>query len=341
MGRRFSCSTETKTGACGAVAFQLLPQDERRADACGGQHELKGDLKYKIFGMNPLVFFLFLHLFLTTTYHKSFAYLSSPESNPSEPLLNPSKILPTRIFLTILLTRMFSSVIVVILLALFQIHTCGAQPVNASNFIIKHIASDYFPHAKGDLSAFDVHTRFLGYNDTTQSWLTGLNPASGNSDEEKAKMMTEAAYAKPFDDNDQDMTEDVDSLLAAVAGMSSAAPQKRHDDGSQFLTSYRHAVHWPSCADALSCMSGVTCHFDLDIDSKPRNQCQKVNKHKCCVGWSTYFTERDLFSTTWNKCDELIRTEQLTHASCKGYGSFDLGNRNHGSVCFSDRATRC
>ena len=227
---------------------------------------------------------------------------------------------------------MFSPAIVIGFLGLSQLPSSVAQPVNASGFIIKHIASDYFPNAKGDLSAFDVHAKFVGYDGTTQSWLTTLNPASENSDEAKARMMTAAAYAKPFDDNDQDMTKDVNSLLAAIAGNSSALLQKR----STFQVSDDHTINWATCTNSLSCNSGATCEFTIDIANDPRSLCQPQSGENCCISWSTYTVNADFFQTTWNTCNNLVTTGQQTDASCEGYGS-DQG----GDVCLSDRATGC
>ena len=135
---------------------------------------------------------------------------------------------------------MFSPAIIAgLVLGLSQIPSGVAKPVNTSDLIITHVASDYFPNAKSDLSRFDVDVRFVGYDATTHSWLTGLDPASGGSDEEKAKLITAAAYAKPFDTNDPDMTEDVNSLLGAINGNVTAV-QKR--DGSSFRVAASHAV---------------------------------------------------------------------------------------------------
>ena len=122
---------------------------------------------------------------------------------------------------------MIISIIASLCLGLSHLATVNAQPVGATDFIITHIASDYFPHTKSDLSDFDVDVKFIGLNATTQSWLTGLDPASGSNDEEKARMMTEAAYAKPFDANDSDIARDINSLLTAING-DAALIQKRN-----------------------------------------------------------------------------------------------------------------
>ena len=133
------------------------------------------------------------------------------------------------------------AIITSLLLGLSQITSGVAQPVNTGSFIITHVASSYFPNAKSDLSRFDVDIQFVGYSGTTQSWLTGPNPASGKSDEEKAMIITAAAYTKPFNANDRDMTEDVNSLLAAINGTSTAL-QKR-GDGSSFKIETGHEVN--------------------------------------------------------------------------------------------------
>lgn len=56
----------------------------------------------------------------------------------------------------------FSAIIPSLLLGFSQIHSGIAQPVNASSVIITLPASDYFPHAKGDLSPFDVDVKYVG-----------------------------------------------------------------------------------------------------------------------------------------------------------------------------------
>ena len=230
---------------------------------------------------------------------------------------------------------MFSCAIVAsILLGLSQIPNSVAQPVNASSFIITHVASDYFPNTKSDLSAFDVDVQFVGFNATTQSWLTGLDPASGSSDKEKAMLITAAAYAKPFDANDPDMTEDVNSLLAAIDG-NAAAVQKR--DGSSFSVSTAHAVLWSSCGALFSCLSGTTCTFSLDVGKAPRSQCQAQGTSTCCISWSDYSVSAGFFSTTWTTCNAEVEAQDQSSASCEGYGSSAQG----GDVCLSNRASGC
>ncbi|KAI9732718.1 MAG: hypothetical protein M1818_007452 [Claussenomyces sp. TS43310] len=114
----------------------------------------------------------------------------------------------------------FPAIICGLLLGLSQIPSGVAHPVDgdASSFRLTLIASDYFPHARGDLSRFDVDCIFMGFNASTQAWATSLDPASANGDEQKAMVMTEAAYIKPFDANDPDMPHDVAALLATIAG---------------------------------------------------------------------------------------------------------------------------
>lgn len=230
---------------------------------------------------------------------------------------------------------MFSPAIIAgLVLGLSQIPSGVAKPVNASDLIITHVASDYFPNAKSDLSRFDVDVRFVGYDATTHSWLTGLDPASGGSDEEKAKMITAAAYAKPFDANDPDMTEDVNSLLGAINGNVTAV-QKR--DGSSFRVAASHAVAWGTCGAVFSCLSGTTCTFSIAIGQAPRSQCQAQGKSTCCISWSDYNVRAGFFSTTWTTCNAEVNAQKRSLASCEGYGSSAQG----GDVCLSNRANGC
>ena len=230
---------------------------------------------------------------------------------------------------------MFSSTIIPsLLLGLSQINSGIAQPVNASSVIITHAASDHFPHAKGDLSPFDVDVKYVGYDSATRSWLTSLNPASGTSNEEKAKILTEAAYAKPFDANDPDMTADVNSMLATIAGNATGLGKR---DGSTFQVATAHAVKWASCAGVLGCLSGTYCTFSLDIGKAPRSQCQAVGGSNCCISWSNYNIRAGFFSSTWTTCNDEVTAQKRSTASCEGYGSSGQG----GDVCLSNRATGC
>jgi hypothetical protein len=52
-----------------------------------------------------------------------------------------------------------------LLLALITELAIGA----ASSFIVSLTAADYFPHAKGGLSPFDINTYFTNYNADTRS----------------------------------------------------------------------------------------------------------------------------------------------------------------------------
>ena len=209
-----------------------------------------------------------------------------------------------------------------------------AQPVNASSFIVTHAASDHFPNAKGDLSPFDVDVKYIGYDAATQSWLASLDPASGANDEEKARILTEAAYAKPFDANNTDMTADVNSLLATIAGNATNLQER---DGSSFRVSKKHAVNWSVCAGVLSCLSGTTCGFSVDIGKAPRSQCVSQGGQNCCISWSTYNVRAGFFSSTWTTCNDEVEAQEETEASCEGYGSSSQG----GDVCLSNRATHC
>lgn len=228
-----------------------------------------------------------------------------------------------------------SSIIASLLLGISQIPSAVAQPVDTNSFIITHVASDYFPHAKGDLSPFDVAVEYIGYNASTQSWLTALDPASGASDEAKAIMMTEAAYAKPFNVLDPDMTEDVAFLLAAVAGNTTTALERR--SGSTFQTASAHAVKWSTCAGVLSCLSGTTCSFSIDVSKAPRSKCQSQGGQNCCISWSNYNIRAGFFSATWTSCNSEVSAEKISDASCEGYGSSSQG----GDVCLSNRGTGC
>jgi hypothetical protein len=205
-----------------------------------------------------------------------------------------------------------------LLLSLVRIHNGVAHPVDSNGFIITHVAADHFPDTKGDLSRFNVDVRYVSYNATTQSWLTGPNPASGSTDREKATIIVEAAYAKPFDTNDPDMTKDVDSLLAAVAGNDIAIEGR---GGSTFRIATSHAVKWASSAGVLSCLSDTTCTFSLDVNKAPSSQCQAQGGANCCIGWLNYNVRVGFFSATWTACDSEVDASELSSASCEGYGT--------------------
>ena len=234
-----------------------------------------------------------------------------------------------------------STIITSLILGLSQISTGIALPATpaptpGTGIIINHAASDYFPHSKGDLSAFDVDVHFVGYSSATEAWLTSLDPHSASTDEEKARMLTEVAYAKKYDENDADMAGDVESLLAHVAGNVTTAGTgiaKR----SSFSTSAAHAVAWSACGTVFSCLAGTTCQFDMQINKAPRSHCESQGGSSCCISWSTYNVRAGFFSTTWTACNEEVQAEGKTDASCEGYGSSDQG----GDVCLSNRASGC
>lgn len=221
-----------------------------------------------------------------------------------------------------------------LLLDLSQIHGSIAQPVNASSITITLAASDHFPNAKGDLSWFDVDVDYVGCNAITQSWLTNLNPASSTSDEEEARILTEAAYAKPFDANDPDMTEDVNSLLATIADNATALEKRQ---GSLFQVASAHAVKWATCASVLSCLSGKYCACNLDTSKAPGSKCQSQGGSNCCISWSNYKIKAGFFSTTFTVCNSEVEAQGKSTASCEGYGSSAQG----GDVCLSNRANGC
>lgn len=223
------------------------------------------------------------------------------------------------------------------LLGLACLSGTSASPVsstNSTNIIVTHIASDYFPEFKGDLSRFDVDVEYVGYEAETRSWLAALDPSAGNTVEEKAVVLTEAAYARKFDENDPDMVEDVHDLLAALEGNSTTIAKRA---GSRFSLSSRHAINWSKCAGVLSCLSGATCRFNLDIGKAPRSHCESRGGSNCCISWSTYSVRALFFSTTWTSCNGEVSAEHKSSASCQGYGSSAQG----GDVCLSGRATGC
>ena len=228
-----------------------------------------------------------------------------------------------------------SAIITGLLLGLAKLHGGVAQPVDVDDsIIITHDASDHFPDAIGDLSAFDVDVKYTGYDDATQEWLASLDPASGTTDEEKARILTEAAYAKPFDENDPDMTADVDAMLATIAGNTTALDRR---DGSTFRTSAAHAIVWTSCSAFFACVSGTTCNFSIDVGKAPRSQCQSQGGQNCCISWSSYNVKVGFFSRTWTNCNEEVKDAGISKASCEGYG----GSAQGGDACLSNRASGC
>lgn len=236
---------------------------------------------------------------------------------------------------------MFSPTIIAgLLLGLAQIPYSTAQPLDTpDSFIISFNATDYFPGNKGDLSPFDIDIRFTGYNSSTRSWLTSIDPASGETDEERAILLTEIAYAKPYNADDSDMADDVNDLLAIVAGNITSI-QRRSDSlekRSTFTVATAHAVKWATCAGVFSCVSGTTCAFGLNIGKAPRSECQSQGGQQCCISWSDYNVRFGFFSVTWTSCNSDVKAEGKTDASCEGYGSSSQG----GDVCLSNRGTGC
>ncbi|OBT56503.1 hypothetical protein VE04_03152 [Pseudogymnoascus sp. 24MN13] len=232
-----------------------------------------------------------------------------------------------------------SAIITVLLLALSQDFIvaaipAAAIPAAANSVVVTHVASDYFPNAKGDLTRFDVDARYVGYSSETQSWLASIDPSSGKTDEEIATQLIEAAYAHAFNPLDPDMAADLTALLAAVAG---SEPPSTIEHRSSFEVSVAHAVKWASCAGVFSCLSGTTCTFSLDIGKAPRSHCENQGGSNCCISWSNYNIRAGFFSTTWTTCNSEVQAEQKSDASCEGYGTNDQG----GDVCLSNRANGC
>ncbi|GAB1213225.1 hypothetical protein ATERTT37_002374 [Aspergillus terreus] len=234
------------------------------------------------------------------------------------------------------LNKMHFSTITASLLGLAQLSYSSALPPRAEDtgFVVSLTAADYFPDAKGDLAPFDISAYFVNYDADTKAWMTALDPHTASTDEDKARMLTEAAYARKFDANDPDMAEDVEALLAVVAGNTTTLGLAKR---SSFLTDTRHAVTWGACAAFFSCVSGTTCTFDLQIGKSPRSQCQQQGGSNCCISWSTFNVRVGFFSTTWTTCNSEVQAEGLTSASCEGFGTSDQA----GDVCLSNRANGC
>ncbi|KAJ5765396.1 hypothetical protein N7520_004955 [Penicillium odoratum] len=93
----------------------------------------------------------------------------------------------------------------------------------------------------GKLSPFDADCLFSSYDADTRAWLISLDPASATTDEGKAVIVTEAAYPKKFDANDLDMVEDVEFMLAQVAGNTTSLGERT--GSSTFSASSRHVVY--------------------------------------------------------------------------------------------------
>ena len=209
-----------------------------------------------------------------------------------------------------------------------------------NGFIVSHTATDYFPLATGDISRWDVAVHFTGYNSSMKSWLTSLDPSTGVTDEDKAKLLLSVAYAKPFDYSDESMVEDKEALLRDVAGETVGNLGKRTDilekRSSQFIVSTSHIVLWHACAAFFSCVSGTTCTFSIQVGKAPRSQCQSQGGQNCCISWSTYNVQAGFFSRTWTNCNTDVVDSGKSSASCEG-----KGDNTGGDVCLSNRATGC
>ena len=205
------------------------------------------------------------------------------------------------------------------LLGFAQIPSSTAAPANHSSVTISHSASDHFPHAKSNMSKYDISAEFIGY------------------DAEKAQIMLSVAYAKPFDATDPDMIGDRNNMLSAVSGnITSSSISKRQ--GSEFVVNTSHAVVWGLCSGILSCLSGTTCTFNRAIDQAPRSTCvSAAGGQSCCLSWSAYNVEEAFFQTTWTSCNSEVEALGVTSASCQGYGFSSEG----GDVCLSNRADGC
>ena len=205
--------------------------------------------------------------------------------------------------------------------------------------VVMHNAIDIFPLSKGDLSAWDVAARFRGYNQSMKSWLTAQDPHSGTTGEEKAQILMSVAYAKPFDHGDADMAGDVADLLGAIAGETpdqTAARLTLEGRDSRYIISKAHVILWHACQSFFSCVSGTTCHFDIQVGKAPRSECQSQGGQSCCISWSTYKVQAGFFSRTWTNCNAEVNNEHLSSASCEGKGS-----NKGGDVCLSNRASGC
>ncbi|KFY13243.1 hypothetical protein V492_03389 [Pseudogymnoascus sp. VKM F-4246] len=117
-----------------------------------------------------------------------------------------------------------SLIAVGLLLGLSYDHIVHALPADVSSVVVTHIASDYFPNTKGDLSSFNVDARYVGYSPETQSWLTNIDPSTGKTDGEKGILLIEAAYAHVFDPLNPDMAADLAALLSASMTQKPLAP---------------------------------------------------------------------------------------------------------------------
>lgn len=203
--------------------------------------------------------------------------------------------------------------------------------------LVNHVVADYFPHAIGDLSHWDVSARYSGYNASTEAWLSSLDPTTVDTDEEKAKILIAAAYAKPFDEGDADMANDLDGIIGTIAGETSKEIAERAEKrDSHFIISHAHVVVWHACAAFFSCVSGTSCQFSIDVGKAPRSHCENQGGQNCYISWSTYKVQAGFFSRTWTNCNAEVNNEHDNSASCEG-----KGDNTGGDVCLSNRASGC
>ena len=206
-----------------------------------------------------------------------------------------------------------------------------------NGFVVTHNAADYFPHAAGDISRWDIAVGFTGYNASMKSWLTSLDPHTGATDDDKAKLLLSVAYAKPFDNNDESMVDDKKALLGDVSGETVENVEKQVvQRDTQFIVSASHVVVWHACAAFFSCVSGTSCSFSINVGKAPRSQCQSQGGQNCCISWSTYNVQAGFFTRTWTNCNQDVSDDNKSSASCEG-----KGDNTGGDVCLSNRATGC
>lgn len=207
----------------------------------------------------------------------------------------------------------------------------------SKGFEVHHNVLDYFPHAIGDVSRWNVAVGLHGYNETFEQWITSINPHTALSDEEKAEMLIAAGHIRPFDYNDVEMTSEKEALLGAVAGETAEDLERRLEMRySQYIVSKAHVVVWHACQAFFGCVSGSTCKFSIDVGKAPRSHCENHGGSNCCISWSTYNVQAGFFSRTWTNCNAEVNNDHLSSASCEG-----KGDNTGGDVCLSNRASGC
>jgi hypothetical protein len=122
-----------------------------------------------------------------------------------------------------------------------------------------------------------VDVRYVGYTPATESWLTALNPHGGASDEDKARMLT--YFAKKYDDNDVDMSNEVQALLAHVAGNSTSAIEK----WSSFVTSAAHAVIGKRARVSLLVSPARLALSIRILERRRAGHCELQGRSNCCI----------------------------------------------------------